>query len=390
MVETAARKRPGTTGDFSVLEIAGPATDVCGRLLSDAGGEVVKLEAPASAAEPVDGARRRYFDTDKKSLAVDLGTPGGRALLAELVPVFDVVVEALPPGELERMGCGYHAMAERSPALTLVSITPFGQDGPYAGWKADDLVAFAMGGLMFISGARDAPPVVAPCEQAYLVAGVHAAIGALAGLWAASGGRGEWVDVSMMECLAAQENTISNHRGPGEFSRRTGSQHRTANPGRIFPCKDGHFHIFVNQERGTWERFVKWVGNPPELESPDLAEINHRWRNAEVVTAVMERFALQRTREELVTTGQALHLPVVPVSSVREALNDPQAQWLGLAERVGGEQEGYRTLRRPLHPQYQGPRSPAPAVGRDTDDVLEWFLGLGAAERAGLRGAGVV
>ena len=375
---------PGERFDFSVLEIAGPATAVCGRLLADAGGEVVKLEAPSANADatPAETARRRYYDTDKRSLVVDLGTPEGQAQLAELAPRFDVVVEAMPPGQLDRIGSGYRALTARNPALTLVSITPFGQDGPYAGYQADDLVAFAMGGLMYISGAPDAPPVVAPCEQAHVVGGIHAAIGALAGLEAAAGGRGEWVDVSMMECLAAQENTISNFRGPGEFSRRTGSQHRTANPGRIFRCKDGYFHIFVNQERRTWERFVKWVGSPAELESLDLAEINQRWRHADLVTGVMERFAAERTREELVTSGQALHLPVVPVSSVREALDDPQTRWLDLVERVaGGDGDGdggYLTLKRPLHPKGKAKRTPAPRPGGDTAEVLERFAGQSA------------
>jgi crotonobetainyl-CoA:carnitine CoA-transferase CaiB-like acyl-CoA transferase len=380
---------------INVLEIANPVTAAAGRLLADAGAAVVKLESPGTRI-PDGGAahaRRLYQDTDKRSVGLDLGSSAGRELLLRLIPHFDIVVEAGRPGELAQAGLGYDVLSAANPRVTLVSITPFGQDGPYAGYDGDDLVAFAMGGLMFISGDPDLPPVVAPCEQAYMVAGVHAAMGALACYRAAlQTGRGEWVDVSMMECLAAQENTVTNFRSEEEFSRRTGSQHRTANPGRIFACRDGYVHIFINQDRKVWERFVAWMGSPPELAAPELAEINERWRQADVVDGATVRFMAAHTREELATTAQEAHLPVAPVYDIGETMADPQVRYLDILERVDGDGDrSYATLRPPLQrgrPPIR--RSPAPRVGEATDDLLAELLGLAPAERDALRSAGVV
>jgi crotonobetainyl-CoA:carnitine CoA-transferase CaiB-like acyl-CoA transferase len=281
------------------------------------------------------------------------------------------------------------------PELTLVSVTPFGQSGPYATFAADDLVAFAMGGVMFISGTPDRPPVVAPCEQAWMTAAVHAAGGALAGWWAAAEtGHGEWVDVSVVECLAAQECTITNFRGGEEFSRRMGSQHRTALPGRIYRCRDGFIHVFVNQERATWQRFLDWVGSPPEL-SMDLAEINERWRNAGLVDDVTERFLAGHSRDELWESGQAHHLPVAPVYSVEEILVDRHMRFLDVLDKVpdpaSSSADAYWTLRPALR-RGQPPteRRAAPMPGRDTESVLGGLLGLSAADCSALLEAGIV
>jgi len=401
---------------LSVLEITSPVTSVAGRLLADAGARVVKVESPGTRA-PASGlglARRQYQDTDKESLSLGLTTPEGAGLLAELTANFDILLESGHPGWLSGIGLGYDHLSTSNPALTVVSITPFGQTGPYSGWKADDLVAFAMGGLMFISGTPGRPPLVAPCEQAWMTAGVHAAGAALAGWWAAAEtGRGEWVDVSMMECLAAQECTVTNFRGGEEFTRRVGSQHRTALPGRIFRCKDGYVHVFVSQDRAVWRRFVAWAGAPPELASPDLAEINERWRNAAIVDAVADRFMATKSREELFTTGQAHHLPVAPVYTVAEALADPHVRYLDVLDDVGWGQPGgaveadeatgaiagatapilppYRTLKPALRrglPDAERRRAPMP--GQDTDRLLSELLGMSREDCTRLRGAGVV
>ena len=207
---------------FRVLELSSPVTAATGRLLADAGAEVIKVEHPGEEGPDggTDLATRIYQDTDKQSVFLDPHAPGGIRLLSALIAEVDIVLESGPPGWMASLGLSYEILADRHPALTMVSITPFGQTGPYAQYAADDLVAFAMGGLMFISGTLDRPPVVAPCQQAWMTAAVHAAGGALAGWWAAAEtGHGEWVDVSVVECLAAQECTVTNFRGEDEFSR---------------------------------------------------------------------------------------------------------------------------------------------------------------------------
>jgi crotonobetainyl-CoA:carnitine CoA-transferase CaiB-like acyl-CoA transferase len=378
-----------------VLELSSPVTAVAGRFLADAGARVVKVEDPATRPpeRPEDRARRLYQDTDKRSLSLDLGSPRGRELLAQLAPHFDIVIESGEPGWLESIGCGFDVLSAGNPAITLVSITPFGQWGSHAHDQADDLVVFAMGGMMFVSGVPDLPPVVAPLQQAYVVGGIHASLTALA-CWRASlrTGRGEWVDVAMVEALAAQENTLTNFKGGNEFTRREGSQHRNGNPGRVFRCKDGFVHLLIQHDDAVWGRFHEWLGAPQELQGPGFENLLTRRGQAALIDAVTDRILRTRTRDEIFNTGQEAHLPIAPVYSIAEALNDPQVRHMQLLEEVpvpGGP--SYRTLRPPLERgRATPPRTAAPEPGADTDSILGELLGLSREAVDGLRSDGVV
>jgi crotonobetainyl-CoA:carnitine CoA-transferase CaiB-like acyl-CoA transferase len=383
---------PAVTKPIRVLEIAAGPTAPAGRLLADAGAWVVKLERPGMEAPAAD-PKRRFHDTDKLGLTLALDSAEGHDLLARLLPAFDIVVEAGRPGGLADIGFGFERMADLNPRMVLASITPFGQTGPYAGYVADDLIAFAMGGLMFLSGRPDLPPVVAPYEQAYLTAAVHAATGALAAHWAAQRtDRGAWIDVSIVECLAAQENTVTNYRGGDDFPRRTGSQHRTAVPGRIFACADGFIHIFVlHQDPQVWQRFLEWMGRPPEIAGSEFVDPRFRAQHADVVNAATERFARHRLRRDLCTTGQALHLPITPVYSLGEALNDEHVRHLDVLQVVSGDDLGYLTLRPAIVAAGAARRrSPAPRPGAHSELVLSELIGISDAESAALRAAGIV
>jgi crotonobetainyl-CoA:carnitine CoA-transferase CaiB-like acyl-CoA transferase len=358
------------------LEIASEWTAPCGRLLAEAGIEVILVEPVGGSAhrydEAPDGSRHLsaaslFHDTGKRSVTLDLRSGPGRSAFESLVATADLVIEGEPPGGLAAQGLGYERLAGLRPGLVLTSITPFGQDGPCSALPADDLVTFAMGGVMFISGEPSAAPVCAPDGQSYVLAGAHAAFAALAALWRREqGGPGEWIDVSAFECWAAQENTISNYLGPGDYARRAGSQHRTSLPGRIFRCRDGFLHLFISREVPVWERFLRWIGNPPELADPALGEINERWRHLELVDRVTQRFLDRHDRDELFESAQALHLPCVPVNGLAEFLVDPQTTAsrpvLELPHPEGGT---YATLRSPLPFGYEREPRRAPRSGED-------------------------
>lgn len=393
----AARPSPAITQRPRVLEISSPIAAVAGRFLADAGAEVVKVEAPGVGA-PAGGetlALRRYQDTDKRSITLDLGSAAGRDLLARLAPRFDIVVEAGEPGWLASIGAGWEVLHAANPGLTLASITSFGQWGPYSHYRADDLVVFAMGGMMFVSGVPELPPVVAPCQQGFVAGSIHAAMAALA-CWRATrltGAPGEWIDASLVEALAAQENTITNFKGGSDFTRREGSQHRNGNPGRVFRCKDGYVHLLIQHDEQVWARFVAWLGNPPELAGEGFENLLARRSKTDIITATTARILLSRTREEIFDGGQEAHLPIAAVLSITEALADPQVVHMNILEEVpaGGVDGAYRTLRPPfLRGKRLPPRRPAPAPGQDTDAILGSIGGLSADEIARLRRDGVV
>ena len=156
------------------------------------------------------------------------------------------------------MGLGHADLRAANPRLVYASITAFGQTGPYSGYRWSELVAFAMGGLMYVSGKPSSPPVNAPGAQAFLVGSAHAALAILIALWhVRQGGAGQHIDVSMMDCLAAMENMVSRSASTGVHPRRDGTQHRFATPGTIYRCRDGFVHIFVTNSQpgpgtGSW------------------------------------------------------------------------------------------------------------------------------------------
>ncbi|MCZ6624432.1 MAG: CoA transferase [Deltaproteobacteria bacterium] len=368
---------------FRVLEVAGPATAPCGRLLAETGADVIKMESPATGRGPSDTSSSALFhDTGKRGITLNLHAPQGKVLFEKLAAQVDVIIESLPPGELSHLGLSFARLSAINPGLVLVSITPFGQDGPYSLFKGNDFVVFAMGGIMFISGEPGSPPVVAPVQQSYSLAATHAALGALSVLWDRSQtGWGDWVDVSMFECLAAQENTITNYVGTGNFARRNGSQHRTALPSRILPCRDGFVHVFVTREEVAWKRFLEWIGNPRDLVDMDLAEINKRWRYEALVNSVTAEFFRQHTRAELFESAQRVHLPCVPVNTPADFLNDPQTLCYDLVMDVQRPGSGpYRTLRPPVDLVEKKHVLPAPRVGEHNHEVYRGLVGLGAED----------
>jgi len=174
-----------------VLDLADEKGELCGRVLADLGAEVIRVE-------PGEGARSRrlgpfaedgtslYFalrNAGKRGVRIDLDGEDGRRRFIELAGGADVVVEAFPPGALERWGVGPAALLARNPALIVTSITDFGQDGPYRDYAGTDMVGFAMGGLMSRSGRPERPPLVAPGNLAYDVTGIAAAHATLLGFY---------------------------------------------------------------------------------------------------------------------------------------------------------------------------------------------------------------
>src|SRR5579884_3768040 len=176
-----------------------------------AGWRSVRRLGPFAHDRPhLEGSLRfAYLNAGKKSLTLDLVHPEGRALLLRLVEQADVLLESFAPGELDRLGLGPDVLRARNPRLVITSVTGFGQSGPYRDYLCPDLVAFAMGGLMYISGDPALPPVKAPQTQAFYYASVCAALGTLLALWhRAQGGEGCAVDVAAQEAIATHEHLI--------------------------------------------------------------------------------------------------------------------------------------------------------------------------------------
>ncbi len=330
------RTAPQALNGVRVLELAGAEGEYCGKLLADFGAEVIKVEPPEgspSRAEPPfkddrPGPDRSlpflYFNANKKSVTVDLDTEAGRERVRRLARTADVVVESAVPGTLADMGLGYEDLKPANPRLLYASVTAFGQTGPYSGYRWSGLVAFAMGGLMYVSGKPTAPPVNAPGAQAFLVGSAHAALAILMALWRVrQRGAGQHIDVSMMDCLAAMENMVSRSASTGVHPRRDGTQHRFATPGTIYRCRDGYVHIFVtNSQPGAWGRFVDWLGLPEALTGDEFNDPVYRRAHVAEVDRVVSGILAGLPKEKVYEELQDRHIPCAPVNTPLEFVRD--------------------------------------------------------------------
>jgi benzylsuccinate CoA-transferase BbsE subunit len=238
---------------YRVLDLTDEKGLLCGKILGDMGADVIKIEKPGGDAarsigpfyhdEPHSEKSLFWFslNTSKRGITLNIETADGREIFKRLVQTADFVIESFAPGYLDKLGLGYMALDKIKPGIIMVSITPFGQTGPYRDYKTSDIVAWAMSGEMSGWGDIDRPPVrISNHSQSYLNAAADGAIGALVALyqrWAM--GEGQHIDVSIQEALSIMDGDNRNpawSRNPGAVRKRgepaITSPHNTK---RIFP-----------------------------------------------------------------------------------------------------------------------------------------------------------
>lgn len=318
-----------------VVELGDDLVAYCGRLLASLGADVVLVEPPPGcdrrrSAEHVGGpcaAAFAWFHTGKRSVVIDIEGELGRERFRALVASADVLLDGGPPDRLSRWSCSGDELRTRNPRLVVASVTPFGRCGPYSEYRWAESVLFAMGGMMNLAGNPGEPPVTAPGAQATVVGGAQAAFGILVALKVAEEtGRGQDVEVSVQEAFAAQENVVSSFSGDGWRGERTGSQHRVAVPGRIYPCVDGFVHLFVSPvQRGAWDRLLEWMGSSAGvLRDPSWAVPRYRRANVEQVDEVVAAWTRGWRKAELYEEAQRRHIPCAPVNTMLDYASDPQ------------------------------------------------------------------
>ncbi|MBI2318514.1 MAG: CoA transferase [Betaproteobacteria bacterium] len=238
----------GALEGLRILEVAGLCSAYAGRLFAGMGADVILVEPPAGAAhrrqgpfiDNVPSIERSltftYLHAGKRSVTLDLDTADGQALFRKLAATASVVVESEPVGVMRARGLDYASLKEINPALVYTSITPFGSDGPYKEYVANDLILLAMGGLLTLGGYAEAEPTRAPGDQALLAGGQFGAIGTMmAVLDAEESGAGQFVDVSVQECVTTGAEAVvwKTLRVPASIRARTARS--SSAPGRQVP-----------------------------------------------------------------------------------------------------------------------------------------------------------
>ncbi len=424
--------KEGPLTDVRVLDLANESGVYCTKLLADLGADVIRIEplggdpmrtkAPFVMDEPHPEKSLYFFhfNTSKRSITLNLDTVTGREIFKELVRCADIVVETFLPGYLDDVGLGYAMLSEINPRLILVSITGFGQNGPYRHFRASDVVGVATGGLMYLGGFPEEPPNYPGANQGYHLASVDGATGALVALCERDlTGIGQQVDVSMQAavCQAIEHAMVywDVRRG---IRKRTGRQvYRGWN--EVFPCKDGH--IFCSPFGGAgWKKMLELMDSEgmaadldqekyhtvlavmadrqmdrglsskpldPRLLKDYTQEIAH-------IEEVWEHFTMAYTANELLNMCQTVGVRLLPAYNAQHLVEDPHLNDREFFVSVHHPELGI-SLKYPGGP-YRLSETPwaisrrAPLAGEHNLDIYRDELGFSLERIAMLREGGII
>lgn len=340
MSAESTRSEPtGALNGLRVLDLTGKKGAYCGQLLANLGAEVILIEPPGGdpmrregpfkndASHPEVSISFAAYHTNKRAIVLDLETSEGQQNLRALVRATDVLIEDKPVGYLGALGLGYHHLEIINPALVMTSISGFGLSGPYRDFKAPNIVAFAMGGLMNLCGHPGRAALVGPCDVAYRLGSVHAAFGTLVALYNRhAAGRGDHVEVSLQDVLVADPflRIITRYSVTGEVLERTGHSQATT-VAETYKCKDGYARIFCNQP-DHWKRLVEWLGNPPELLDPKLETVQNRFPLRPLLDRMIEARTMMYDTKSFFEEFQSKRLAAAPIHSPGAFLEDEQTK----------------------------------------------------------------
>lgn len=392
-------------GGIRLLDLAEDRGLYASKLLADLGADVIKVERPEGSKsrrigpfkDDVPGPESSLyfinFNTNKRGITLNLYSPAGRDIFKQLARRSDVVIEDFEPGVMKSLGLDYPVLREVNRRIILASVTGFGEDGPYSSYKAPDIVSFAMGGLMYISGEPERAPVVAPCEQAYHSASIIVAFGVLAALYQRlTTDEGQLVEVSAHEVLAAiNEELIMRYSLTFEIEGRYGSQHTSA-PARIYPCKDGYVHIVVLRV-GHWRSLLELLGNPEIVMDEAWYDPRFRRLNADIIDPIVTEFTLSHTKTEIVKLCQARHIPCTPVNTPADFASDPHVKERAFITKVEHPVIGWHGYLSPPYRLSETPcriERPAPLIGQHNKEVYCGELGYSGKELAKFNAEGII
>jgi len=375
----------------------------CTQMLGDLGADVIKVEGPqgdiARSMPPhFVGADSTYYlaiNRNKRSIVVDMKVPEGLGVVRRLALASDIVVENFRPGVCERLGLVPAALRSEKPSLIWCSISGFGQTGPYRNKPAYDITVQALSGGMSLTGERDGLAVRAGIPVADLSAGMFAATAVLAALHRRSvTGRGEYIDISMLDCQAAMLSyQASSYLHSGQVPSRQGREHDSIATYRTFKAKDGIELVIAALTERMWAALCQVLGCPELVDDPGFATATDRSRNRAVLWPILERRFLARTAEEWMEALDAAGVPVGIVNTIDRVVVDPQIVHRGMVtELASRDGRRARVMGDPMFLQEARRQSHAfpPASGEHTRAILAEVLGLGGDEIAGLIATGAV
>ena len=407
--------RPAAAGPLAglrVLElgqlIAGP---FAGRMMADFGADVIKVEPPARAGaeggDPLRKWRKLHPDDpsgtslwwsvqarNKRSVTVDLKAMAGQQIVRELAARADVVVENFRPGALEKWGLGYERLSAENPGLILVRLSGYGQTGPYRDRPGFGAIAESMGGMRYVTGFPDRPPVRMNLSIGDSLAALHAVIGALMALHhRRETGKGQVVDVALYEAVFnMMESTLPEFDRYGIVRERTGTNLTGIVPSNTYPTADGRHIVIGGNGDSIFKRLMRAIGRDDLADDPALANNAGRAARAQEVDDAIAAWTSAHSLDEGLAVMEAAEVPSGRIYSAADMVGDPQYLARAMIERTTLA-DGTPLAMPSAVPKLSGTpgaiRWPGPSLGEHTNEVLA-ELGYDAARIAALREDGVI
>ncbi len=393
---------PLALDDLRVLDLSeGIAGPLAARLIGDFGANIIKVEPPGGEIgrrtppffhddpDPEKSLCYLMLNLNKRGITLNLDTEEGAAILRRLASDVDVIVESFPPGYLADRGLDYASLEQENPGLVMTSITPFGQTGPYAHYKGDEITAYSTSGMMAISGTADREPLKHGGFPGQYESGMNGFLGTLVALYTRDlTGAGQQVDLSIQDIIAS--SLVLNQPYYSFAGGIQGRRHAEgSNFGQVMPCKDGYF---VAQPGGgvTWDGIADFFGKA-EMKEHRFADVAERVRHGPELDEIILDATKDRTMAEMFKTASEKYRMLIGIVQTPEDL----ANCEHLAARDYFEQVEHPVIGRikvPFHLWNMSAskstyRRPAPLLGQHNDEIYGAIPGYDAAA---LRARGVI
>ncbi|MDH1301841.1 CoA transferase [Achromobacter sp. GD03932] len=379
--------------------IAGP---FAAKMLGEFGAEVIKIEPPGKG-DPLRNWRLIHDGTsvwwqvqsrNKKSVSLDLRKPEAQDLIRALVKDIDVVVENFKPGTMEGWGLGWEELRAINPRLVMLRVSGYGQTGPYRDLPGFGAIGEAMGGLRHLSGEPDRTPVRVGVSIGDSLSALHGVIGILLALRARDqNGTGQMIDVALYESVFnMMESLLPEYSVFGEIRQPAGSSLPGIAPSNAYRCQDNKYVLIAGNGDSIFKRLMGVIGRPDLAEAPELANNAGRVKHVVMLDDAISQWTGQHPLDLVLERLNDGQIPAGKIYDVADIAADPHYQARGMI-LDGALPDGTPVQVPGIVPKLSETpgevRSPAPALGQDTDEVLTG-LGIGETQRQDWRTRGII
>lgn len=391
---------------IKVLELGNiVAAPFAGKLFAEFGAEVIKVEEPTKG-DPLRNWRVMYEDTsvwwhvqarNKKSITVNMRKEKGQQIIKKLVKNADVVLENFKPGTMERWGLGYDVLKEINPSIILTRISGYGQTGPYKEKAGFGSVAEAVGGLRYLTGYPELPPVRVGIAIGDMVAGLYAVIGTLMAIRTRELDEeklGQEVDVALYESVfSLLEGMLPEYDLTGTIRERTGSTLPGVAPSNSYACSDGSYIIIGGNGDAIFQRLMLAIGRADIANNPSYATNQGRVADVEFIDEVILAWTRQHTIEEAQRILDEASVPASPIYSIKDIMNDEHYQAREMIKEIELD-DGKKILTPGIVPKLSKTpgiiESNGPKLGEHNEEIYKEFLDFSYEDFKKLKEEGVI